>query len=307
MRTIVLNQSNVVQDGNNNTLIYRFPVSANFKDNYVAVSSLSMFYSWFNISNSLGNNKLSFNWVNANSTNNYTTYTVTIPDGLYEIESLNNYLKWVMFNAPSLNTSQISPVPVAPFYLINASGDQVYYFELVVNVSSYAIQLNTYNVPAFGALPSGFTNPGGTLLPLQTFNPVVTFAAKFNDIVGFTAGFTSAQNQNNGSANPATTTAYKIGSTFSYLSTKAPQVQPNPSLLLTSSSIENPWATPSSVIYAVTPSVAIGQQIIEKPPEYSWQKLTDGNYAQLTLQFTAADGSPIQIRDPNICILLVIK
>lgn len=305
MRTIVLNQSNVVQDGNNNTLIYRFPVSANFKDNYVAVSSLSMFYSWFNISAALGNNKLSFNWVNANSTNNYTTYTITIPDGLYEIESLNNYLKWVMFNAPSLNTSQISPVPTAPFYLIDGSGSQVYYFELAVNVNSYAIQLNTYNVPS--ALPSGYTNPGGTLLPLQTFNPVVTFTAKFNDVVGFTAGFTSAQNQNNGSANPGTPTAYKIGSTFSYLSSKAPQVQPNSTILLTMSNIENEWATPTSTLYAVTPSVSVGEQILEKPPEYGWQKLTDGNYAQLRVQFTTVDGSPIQIRDPNICILLVIK
>lgn len=307
MRTIVLNQSNVVQDGNNNTLIYRFPVNANFKDNYVAVSSLTMFYSWFNISASLGNNKLSFNWVNANNTNAYTTYTVSIPDGLYEIESINNYLKWVMFNAPSLTTNQISPVPASPFYLINGSGDQVYYFELVVNVNSYGIQLNTYNVPAFGALPSGFTNPGNTLLPTQTFNPVVTFTAKFNDLVGFTAGFATAQNQNNSTPNPATTSAYKIGSTLSYLSSKSPQIQPNSTLLLTMSNIENPWSSPSSVLYAVTPSVAISKAIIEKPPEYSWQKLTDGNYSQLRLQFTAADGSSIAIRDPNICILLVIK
>ena len=49
MFIIVLNQSNITPDGQNSELVYRFPNSVVFKDKYIAVSSIAMFYSWFNI------------------------------------------------------------------------------------------------------------------------------------------------------------------------------------------------------------------------------------------------------------------
>lgn len=304
MKTIVFNQTNLVNDGTNNTMVYRFPNSVTFTDAEIAVVSISMFYSWFNISSALGNNRFSFNWVQTAGTNNYVTYTVTIPDGLYEIEDLNNYLQFVFQNAPSL-PSQISPVPSNPFYLVNSSGDNVFFVEFVVNATAYAVQLNTYNVPA--TLPTGWTNPASTLLPLQSFNPVVSTPSGFSNIIGFSSTFSSAQNQNNGTPNPATSTAYKIGSTFSYLSTTSPQVQPNSNLLLTLSNIDNSYASPNSIIYSLTPSVAIGEQISEKPPEFNWNRLLKGTYNQLTLKFIGNDLSPVTIKDPNITVMMAIR
>ena len=49
MFIIVFNQSNIVNDGQNNKLVYKFPNSVNLKDKYIAVSEISIFYSWFNI------------------------------------------------------------------------------------------------------------------------------------------------------------------------------------------------------------------------------------------------------------------
>lgn len=305
MRTIVMNQTNLVQDGNNNTLIYRFPNSITFENSEIAVAQITMYYSWFNITQQLGNNRFTFNWINAAGTNNYTTYTITIPEGLYEIADINSFLQFVFINAPSLSTAIISPTPAAPFYLVNSAGDNVYYAEFVVNPTAYAIQLNTFNVPT--ALPLGWTNPGGTFLPAQTFNPIITTPAKFNEIVGFAAGFSSAQNQNNASPNPGTATAYKIGSTFSYLSTTTPQVQPNANLLVSISNIDNIFSNPSSILYSLSPSVAIGELIVEKPPEYNFGKLLRGTYNELRLQFLGTDLQPVRIRDPNMTILLVIK
>lgn len=307
MRTIVFNQNNLVQDGNNNTLVYKFPNSVNFSNSEVAISQITMYYSWFNITSKINNNFLTFNWVNANNTNNYTTYTIYIPDGLYEISSLNAYLQFVFINANSLTTAFINPVPAAPFYFINSAGDYVYYAEFVVNPTAYGIQLNTFNTPVFGALPVGWTNPGGTLLPTLSFNPVITTPAKFNQLVGFATTFASDQNQNNAGANPGTTTAYKIGSTFSYLSTLTPQVQPNPSLLVAISNIDNAYASPSSIIYSLAPSVAIGELIVEKPPEFNFNKLLRGTYNELRIQLLGTDLQPITIKDPNMTILLVIK
>jgi len=290
MKTIVLNQTNIVQDGNNNTLVYKFPNSVTFTNSEIAIAQITMYYSWFNVTSSLSNNYFTFNWINAGGTNNYTTYTIYIPNGLYEITDINNYLQFVCLNANNLSTQFISPTPTAPFYLVDSTGDNVFYAEFLVNPTAYGIQLNTYAVPT--ALPVGWTNPGGTLLPAQTFNPVITTPAKFNELIG---------------ANPGTTTAYKIGSTYSYISTLTPQVQPNPSLLVAITNIDNNYASPSSIIYSLAPAVAIGELIVEKPPEFNWNKLLRGTYNELRMQFLGTDFSPVQIKDPNITILLTIR
>ena len=305
MKTIVFNQNNLVQDGNNNTLVYKFPNSVTFSNSEIAIAQITMYYSWFNVSTNLRNNSFTFNWINAAGTNNYTTYTIFIPDGLYEIADINNYLQFVCLNAPSLSTTFISPTPAAPFYLVDSAGDNVFYAEFIVNPTAYGIQLNTYNVPT--ALPLGWANPGGTLLPAQTFNPVITTPATFNAIVGFATTFASDQNQNNAGANPGTTKAYKIGSTYSYISTITPQVQPNANLLVAISNIDNNYASPSSIIYSLAPAVAIGELIVEKPPEFNWNKLLRGTYNELRIQFLGTDFSPIQIKDPNMTILLTIR
>ena len=284
MRTLVVNS--VIQDGKNNKLIYKFPNSVVFKDAYVAVASISMYYSWFNISAALGNNTLQYYW--QDGTGLATLTTVIFPDGLYEISSLNDYLQ---FHFVSLNR-----------YLITG-GQNVYYIELQVNPTQYVVQLNTFLVPT--ALPVGYTAPSAgfnsvtavTGYPTTAFNPQVSIPTlpSFGNIIGFAAG--------TGIAPPAT--ALGTG-TLSYTSSTAPQVQPNYSLLLTSSVVENPYSTPQSVIYGITPTVAIGEIITEKPPQFMWNKLRDGTYNELRLAFLGTNLGDIAINDPSITVLLVI-
>jgi len=45
-------------------------------------------------------------------------------------------------------------------------------------------------------------------------------------------------------------------------------VQPNSNILFSISNINNKYANPSSIL---TPAVAIGAQIIEKPPQFSYK------------------------------------
>ena len=77
MRTIVLNSKNVVKDGNNNTLIYNFPGGGvNFQDYEIAINTINLYYSWFNINKQLYNNAdLSYKWLDG------ITYNITIPNG----------------------------------------------------------------------------------------------------------------------------------------------------------------------------------------------------------------------------------
>jgi len=302
MFVIVLNQNNIVQDGQNNKLVYKFPNSVVFKDKYIAVSSISMFYSWFNITAVSQNNYFTYTWTNGGVT---TTYTITIPDGLYEIKDINNLIQ---FECIKNGTYYISP-----------STNYIYPIEFQVNPSRYAIQINTFLIPT--ATPAGgYSTPSNFAgWPTQAQNSVVTIPANFNIIMGYTAGFSTNVNLNN-AYTPGTPTVYNnyeskitnalavppVG-TLSYLSNFSPQVQPNNNILFSLSNINNPYSQPSSIIYSLNPSVAIGEQIFETPPNFMWNKLIDGTYNELRLSFLGTDLRPITVNDPNMTILLTIK
>ena len=284
--TIVLNQSNLLADGNNNTFIYKFPNSVAFPHHEIAIQNITMYYSWSNINASpLANNVFQYTWVVGAGP--ATTYTLTIPDGLYEVSDLNYFLQ---FNFIKNGT-----------YLINGSGQNVYYVEFVVNPNQYAVQINTFPVPT--ALPAGWTAPvanpatgdlGWVGFPLVTFNPQIILPANINQVLGYTAGFTTSLNTG-------------LGTNLSYLSSTAPQVQPNSSVYLAISNIANKYAIPNSIIYSVSPKVAFGEQISDTPPQFAWNKLLAGTYNELRLQILGINYQPIKILDPNMTIVLVIR
>lgn len=291
MRTIVLNRSNLVQDGDNNKMIYQFPGSVEFKDSFVALSQVSMYYSWFNISARYNNNIIQYVWTDATTT---TTFDVVIPDGLYEVSRLNELLQFAMIQNGH--------------YLINSANENVYYLELIVNPSRYAVQVNTFLVPT--ALPTGFSEPASWVgYAPATFNPQLILPAKVNEILGYVVNFTTDANTGNGFVPPANDpyVSKLANGTISYISTSAPDIQPNSSILVSLSGIDNKYANPTSVIYSIVPSVAIGALINEKPPQYAWNRLLPGTYNQLRLTILGTNLQPIKINDPAMTFLLVIK
>lgn len=294
MRVVVLNSTNIVPNGENNSLIYKFPNSVLFKGNSIAVSSVSMYYSWFNISASQQNNTFTYTWVNGAVS---TTYTVVIPDGLYEISDLNLYLQFIFIQNGN--------------YLVDTAGKNVYYAEFLLNPTRYAVQVNTYYVPTSAqAIVLGYTAPAGFAgFPTVSYNPIITFPAFFNNIVGFSAGYATPDNTANAYVPPAgqTLITKNNNGTISCLSTQAPNVQPNSSIYFSLSNINNPYSSPSSIIYALVPTGGVGTLIAERPPQFAWNKLIDGTYNELRLQFLGTNFQPIQINDPQMTIMLVIK
>jgi hypothetical protein len=340
MRTLVLNSNNVVADGLNNKLIFRFPNSAKFDKAYVAVASVSMYYSWFNVSAALGNNVIGYTWGSQAASS--LTYFFTIPDGLYEISTLNQFLQFQFIKNGH--------------YAVNAAGQNVYYAELIVNDARYKIQLNTFKVPATGTFGAGWTEPLNPPAVGQTFNPIIYIPYSLGLILGWTgltsvgatitlantsaisvvdannvavsqssysltAGYLATDIQTNdviqynyplmfpGATGTGTLPPFASRNTLftiSYLSNTTPNIQPNSSILIAASSVDNPYSTPTSVIYSITPSVAVGEIISEKPPSFMWNKLIDGMYNQLQLTFLGNDLRPIQINDPAMTIILAI-
>jgi hypothetical protein len=290
MRTLIINSTNLVPDGQNNKLVYKFPNSVQFKDNYISLSQAQMYYSWFNITSQYSNNKFQYIWINGAGVQ--TTYTITIPDGLYEVATINQLLQFAFIQNGH--------------YLVNGSGENVYYAEILVNPSRYACQINTFLFPT--ALPVGFTNPAGVAFPPQSFNPSIILPANINNILGFTTGFTTDINLNNAFVPPLSPYVSKLANgTLSYISTKAPNVQPNSSVILNISNIDNQYAQPTGTCYTIVPSVAIGEIINEKPVNWIWNKLIPGTYNELKIQLLGSDLQPIKINDPSMTFVFVIK
>lgn len=290
MRTLIINSSNLILDGQNNKLVYRFPNSVKFDNHYIALGSLQMYYSWFNISNLLNNNTFSYNW--RDGVGIPATFTINVPNGIYEISTLNQLLQFNFI----LNGH----------YLRNSVGDNVYYAEFVVNPSRYAVQINTYLFPI--ALPAGFSNPASVPFPPQSFNPIITLPPKINEIFGYISGFATNQNLNNAFIPPVSNFISKNSlGTLSHISTSAPNVQPNSSVLLNISNIDNDYAQPTGIIYTIVPSVAVGEIINEKPSEFIWNKLLNGTYNELRLNILGQNLSPLVINDPSMVFVMVIK
>ena len=287
MRTLVLNSNNVVKDGQNNKLVYNFPNSVKFDKTYLSVASVSMYYAWFNITSAYGNNTFTFSWTSTLTSPNLTTYTLTLPDGLYEVATINQYLQFICIQNG--------------LYLISPSGQNVYFAEFVINESQYKVQINTFYVPT--SLPAGYTQPTNFAgyPPTNTLSPTITISTGLGAILGFT---TTASQTIGGLSTLTTTLA--LTSAVVALSPTSPNLQPNSSVLISSSMIDNPYTSPTSIIYSITPSVAVGEIIAEKPPSFMWNKLIDGVYNQLRITLLGTDLAPLKIQDGAITIILAI-
>jgi hypothetical protein len=278
MRTLIVNQNNVVSGSFNDTYTYRFPAGAvEFKDDQVAVSSVSMYYSWFNINQSVyNNNSFTYTWTDG------ITYPVTFPNGgYYTIADLNAYFQSVMFTNKH--------------YLYNTtSGKILYFLELVENGIFYAVQYNAFVVPT--VLPAGFALPAGATwaLPATATTPQITITTNnFGLLIGFTAG----------TYPPAVPQA----STYSKTSTITPQLSPVSSLVMQCTLLNNKYANPSTLLHSFPPNATFGSLITSEPSELVFVDIQDGQYTDFTITFRDQLLRTVDIKDANIVVMLVIR
>jgi len=272
MRTIILNSTNLVAGSNNTELIYQFPAgSVEFHNDEVAINSIALYYSWFNVSTQYNNTTYSYIWLG-------TTYPVVMPNGNFNVTELNSYLQDTMINNGH--------------YLVNSAGDNVYYLEWILNPTRYAVQFNAYPIPT--ALPVGWTNPAGVVFPAVAETPqVVVPNTGFATLIGFNAGTYPS---------PVQSTQY------SKLSDTAPQLSPVSSLVVECNLINNPLSTPSKLLYAFTPvGTVFGEVISIQPPEFTFNDIASGFYNQISVKFKDQNLRDLIINDPQMVILLVIR
>jgi hypothetical protein len=281
MNSIILNNSNVQPNGFNNVLVYDFPAGAvTFQDAKIAVASISMYYSWFNITSATSesqynNNLFTYTWYSSSSS---TTHNVLIPDGYYSATTLNAYLQSVML--------------ANGHYLEDEDGNNVFYLEILENPTKYAIELRSYAVPS--SLPSGYINPASLTLPNSSKTPQFTILSNnnFRDIIGFTPGSYPSVVQS---------------SNYSITSNYTPQFSPVSSLVLLLDFLDNKLANPSSVFYTFSAvGTSFGGLIQITPSTLLFNKIRDGQYNNIKVSILDQSFRPVFIKDTNLTILLSV-
>jgi len=301
MHTITLTRENIA-NADNNSLVYNIPGSRNLEGCEIALSNLYMYYSWENINASpLNNNIFYVKWPALQGGFGGIDIAITIPAGIYEVADLNAYLQQF-----SIDNN---------LYLENSTtGEYVYFIQMQVNATRYSIQFNSFTLPI--ATTAGYTEPTGgfcnspTLFGSGQQTGVSYYAATTGDAPGFMfpANFSSWAGFEDGATFPvATGTGQFPTGNVSYLSTKAPQINPNPVIYLNCDKIMNTFANPQTFMYPIPAKVEIGALLQIEPPEYSFNKMMPGQFGTLRFSFTNANGQPIKIIDPNIIITCVIR
>lgn len=275
---LVLNSSNVVGN-NNNTFQYNFSSNSfQIKEGYeMCLSSATIPYSWFNVSVLNNNNSFVFYFPTASTT--YNTYSITLPDGFYSATDIRFYLQqFCLANG---------------LYLINSTGQNVYFINLEFNPTYYAVQLLTLLVPT--SLPSGFTTPSNWIgYPSISRTPYIEILSNnnFGKLIGFSAG------------------NYGLNATTnqSLLSNITPNATPVNSLILRCNLVNNDATFPSDILESIPISnVSFGSNINYQPSYERWIDLRNGIYANFTLSITDQNFNPVIIRDPNSLFTLLIR
>lgn len=275
--TVIINSTNQDQS-KTNKFVYKFPQHVKFdKGSSVALQSISMYNSIFNVESARSNNKCSVKW-NANTT---VQYDFTIPDGFYTIPQLNYFIQQQCV----LNN----------LYCVNANGDFVYFVELLINATRYACQINSYYLPtSANATTLGYTIPAGASWSFPASNKNIQFIVPttgFGDLLGFTAQ----------------TLPSSVGSTNQqFLSNTTPQIAVVNSIILSCNLIQSKYTNPINVFYSIPIKVGFGSLIDVSNSAPIYNSITEGYYSQIEIQFLDQNFNNLTLHDPDLVITLSI-
>ena len=274
---LVLNSSNVIGRDNN---IYKYNfINGMFtipEGSEIALSSITMPYSWFNITTVYNNNTFQIIWYGTTA----TTYTVVLPNGFYLISDINNYLESFMI----LNSL---------YLIVSSTGNYIFYVQLFTSSTYYSNQILSFAVPT--TLPSGYTTPiGWPGFPVVASTPLMTVLNNnLTKLLGFSAG----------SYPPVTQST-----NYSILSNLLPPVgSPVNSIIVRCSLIDNAVAMPTDILDSFSINASFGSNINYSPNYEKWISVRKGTYSNITITFVDQDFNNIAIVDPNVIITLLIK
>ena len=268
---LVLNSNNAI---NNSTFQYKFINGFVINDDAeLAISNIQIPYSWFNITQAYNNNTVTLTFPSLIP----TVITITFSDGFYTTTDLNAYIQQICIQNG--------------LYLINASGQYVYYLTLLYNTTYYGVQLIAQLVPT--SLPSGWSQPANWVgYNTVSYTPQLTISDNnFGKIIGFEAGTYPSVNTSDAS----------ILNTFTPLGSNVN------SLIIRCSLVDNQVGIPTDVLDTMPVNATFGSNIEYQPYSLKWVKITSGSQQFITISFVDQNLNALAAQDPNVTISLLLN
>ena len=241
----------------------------------VALKSMSVWYSWFNISALKGNNTFSYTWADG------TNKVVVVQDGIWSYGEIRSYLKQQMF--------------ANGHYLLDSNGRETYYLDLVLNPALYCLSLTCTPLPA--ALPADWTNPAAVnLVTCAGKAPSLTISSNgFDTFTGFAAG----QYPPGGPA----AALYQVNS-------GVPQISSSTSFNILSNVVDpsNSFSLSPSVLasFVLTDGIRPGSLFTREPYALDWVPMGQmQTFNTIEVRLVDQLMRPVKIEDPSSFVLIL--
>jgi len=290
VQSIFLNSTNVVYNTDNKTynkMRFKFSTPVEFKNAKMALGSLKLYYSWFNISSAYGNNSFSYTFRGQ-------AKTFTLTDGNYSIDDINDLF--------------IEYMRSQKHYTYNTTSNiATFYASFSANASLYSIQLDFTTIPTDCSISSGvkriptYTTTVGTVTTTYGYFTAPTAAetmqiiipnTNITKLIGFTAGTYPPTIQN---------------VDMSYLSSFTPQINPISAIITTCNLVKQKYSTPNNIFYTFSAgSTAFGDQISIEPNEFQFCDVANGIYEYIDIIFYDQLNRQLEMRDEELIINLLI-
>ncbi len=276
MPTSIIPVSSLNQDAYVKSKFYfPFPSTRDMNGAKIGLKSVAIYNSWNNIDPIYNNQQFSIIFPSGAGN---TTLAITIPAGIYSVVDLNDYLRNYFITSNLYITN-------------NTTTDITVYAEFRANGTAYSIDFVSFPLPT--STPSGFTNAGITW-PTTIRGPQIVIA---NNGFKTTLGYT-----------PGTYPTTQQATIYTKQSDVVPVISPVQSVNLTCDAVLNMYSSNSSIIHSFTAKNAGSGQLIDSSPnEVSFIDCSGGSREGLTFQFTDQLGRPLNLKDPDVNINILIQ
>lgn len=277
---IIFTKNNIVNTPAQNTFAVDFPTTINMKNKSIAIQSIIIPFSWFNITVRFANNTFSFTYPDG-ATN--PIWNVVLPDGTYNITDLTNYIEFFCQQNG--------------LYVIDGNGNNEYFFNFQVNSVRYSIQFNS--IPVYTVLPVGYTLPanypaGGLPTALNT-NPQLIINEGISTFVGFSNG--------------TYPTAPTYNAIYSTLGTFTPNINTISTVFVECNIANNKYNAQSSQVLSSfnTTGIQFGSYISYQPNNNNWINCSGQQKNTIRISFVDQDFEPVFINDIDATIIVLIR
>ena len=243
---------------------------------------------------------------------------VTVPDGYYDATSLNYFLQ----NLCIANN----------LYLTDSTGSGIntYFLEVLQNSTYYGFQINIYPLPQ--KMPQTLTYPSGATWTLlndsNIYTPQIILPPALQKYFGFSSNIVSKSNAqisidtNSGYMYiPTSTTSLQtsspnsylnnlqtVVSTYTFVSDVCPIVHTVNSLVMDCNLICSKYNSErSNTFFSIPMSASFGNLITIGPFPPCLCSMYGGNYSSIELSFFDTLGNPVNLRDADATITLVLS